>query len=302
MPRYVLGRKVGVLWASANRLRSLFVCGGTDLPENCVPAPKGPRQRPVPCCTAPPTHHGIAALIIAAQDADLFWASAQSCPERPGDASPPQKPQPLPPKVQHEPSPTGAPATPERAQGPLATGEPPSSQERQRTPSREEHNPEEVPAAKKGAPPKPPMAVGATAKGKAMPVRGVPAKPLEEAVGDQAGEEAPQGGSESTYSSYYISSQSSDAQAQENERKTAKGKPRTPNGERPQARPEPEARREPSGGREQQSRGLPKGQSRAHLAPQRGAAPAGAAALSSSRSYAPPTEEPSTRVTADPPQ
>ena len=115
------------------------------------------------------------------------------------------------------------------------------------------------------------MAVGATAKGKAMPARGVPAKPLEKAGGDQAGEEAPQEGSESTYVFllYYNSSQSSDAQAQENERQTTKEKPRTPSGERPQTRPGLEARREPSGGREQQPRGPPKDQRRAHLAPGR---------------------------------
>ena len=127
----------------------------------------------------------MAALVIAAQDADLFQAPFQGRQERPVDTPPAQGPQLLPPKVQHEPSPTGAPASPERAQGPPATGAPPSPQECQGTPCREKHSPEQAPAAKKSAPPKPPMAVGATAKGKAMPARGVPAKPLEKAGGDR---------------------------------------------------------------------------------------------------------------------
>ena len=244
----------------------------------------------------------MAALVIAVQEADLFRATSQGQQERPADTPPAQGPQLLPPKVQHDPSPTGAPPSPERAQGPPVTGAPPAPQERQGTPCREEHSPEQAPAAKKSAPPKPPTAVGATAKGKAMPARGVPAKPLEKAAGDQAGEEAPQEGSESTYSSYYNSSQSSDAQAQENERPTAKEKPPTPSGERQQARPGPEARREPSGEREQQRRDPPKDQRRVHLAPQREAAPAGTAALSSSKSYAPRTKEPGTPMTADAPR
>ena len=45
----------------------------------------------------------MTALVIAAQEADLFRASLQGTP-------PAQGPQLLPPKVQHEPSPTGAPA------------------------------------------------------------------------------------------------------------------------------------------------------------------------------------------------
>ena len=115
------------------------------------------------------------------------------------------------------------------------------------------------------------MAAGATAKGKAMPARGVLAKTLEEVAGGEVGEEAPQGESESTYSSYYSSSQSSDAQAQESERPAAKEKPRTPSGERPQARPQPDARREPSGGREQQPGSPPRGQPRARpVPPERG--------------------------------
>ena len=69
----------------------------------------------------------MAALVIAAQEADQFRASAQGRQERPGDAPPAQRPQLLPPKMQHETSPTGTPAPPERAQGPPASGEPPLS-------------------------------------------------------------------------------------------------------------------------------------------------------------------------------
>ena len=145
------------------------------------------------------------------------------------------------------------------------------------------------------------MAVGATAKGKAVPARGVPAKTLEEVAGGQAGEEAPQGESESTYS-YYSESQSN------------KPMPRRASGRPPRRSPGPPVA---SGRKRDRSRtpGMsprvggssgPGARPRASHArvrpPRKGAAPAEAAALSSSRSYAPPTREPGTLVTADPPQ
>ena len=61
------------------------------------------------------------------------------------------------------------------------------------TPGRGEHSPDKAPLARKSAPLKPPVATGATPKGKAMPARGVPAKTLEEVAGGQAEEKAPQG-------------------------------------------------------------------------------------------------------------
>ena len=238
--------------------------------EIACPCSRAPGGDPPQAATPPQRTMAVsamAALVIAAQEADLHRASIQGRHERPDGAPPAQGHQLLPTKMQHEISPTGMPARPEPAQGPPTTGEPPPLQESQRTPGRGEHSPDKAPVARKSAPLKPPMAIGATPKGKAMPARGVPAKTLEEVAGGQAGEAAPQGESESTYASYSSESQSSDAQGQESERPAAKEKPRAPGGERPQARPQQDAPQEPSGGREQRPESPPMDQPRARPAP-----------------------------------
>lgn len=129
-----------------------------------------------------------------------------------------------------------------------------------------ESSPHKVPAPKKSGPPKPPMAAGATPKGKAAPGRGTPAKPLEEADGKKTGEVAPQGDSESS-SYYYSESQSSETHAQGTERRAAEEKPRTPSGERPRTPPKPDPPRESSGRREQRSGSPLGGQPRPRPAP-----------------------------------
>ena len=211
----------------------------------------------------------MAAIIFAAQELDVHREPMQSRQEQQDDAPPAQMARSLPPAPQPGIIPEGPSALPDRAQGPPAPSGPPPMQGKTRTPGQGECSPHNVPAAKKSGPPKLPMAVGATPKGKAAPCRGTPAMPLEEAASKKTGEAAPQGDPESSYS--YSESQSSETHAQGTERRTAEEKPRTPSGERPRTPPKPDTPRKSSGGREQRSGSPPGGQPHARPAPpQRG--------------------------------
>ena len=115
----------------------------------------------------------------------------------------------LAPKVQQEDPPAPAPVLPGKPPGRTVTGAPSAQQEHKEGLRQPPPASKPTPAARKSAPAKPPMALGATAKGKVLPGRA--------AAHARAQKETPREESASSYYPTYSSSQGSEIPAQEDE-------------------------------------------------------------------------------------
>ena len=273
--------------------------------EIACPCSRAPGGDPPQAATPPQRTMAVsamAALVIAAQEADLHRASIQGRRERPDGAPPAQGHQLLPTKMQHEISPTGMPARPEPAQGPPTTGGPPPLQESQRTPGRGEHSPDKAPVARKSARSSPPWPSEPRPKERRCRPEGCRRRPWRRWLAAKLGRRPPRGNR-----SPRMPPTPANPRAATPRVRKASGLPqrRSPGPLVASGRKRVRSRtprKSPRVGGSSGPRARPWTSHARGRPPWRGAAPGGAAALNSSRSYALPTRELGTPRIADPPQ